>query len=94
MLSYEQIRRESWSRIYLGQRTEEEKTRLEMEILEYLSEPNGGFEEERMDELYLLIRKLGDCAYIGCGIDADLRETYRTTDPGRAYLESLRTRMG
>ena len=36
MLSDEQIRRESRSRIYLSQRTEEEKDRLKMEILEYL----------------------------------------------------------
>lgn len=94
MLSNGQIRRESKSRIFLSQRTEDEKDRLEMEILEYLSEPNRGFDDERMDDLYLLIRKLGDCAYIGCGVDADLKETYRTTDSGKAYLERLRNHIG
>lgn len=88
------IRKCARSRVFLSQRTEDEKDRLEMEILEYLSEPNKGFDDERMDDLYLLIRKLGDCAYIGCGVDADLRETYRTTDSGKAYLERLRNHIG
>ena len=89
MLSDEQIRRESESRFYLSRRSEEEKDRLMMEILERFSEPNNKFPPERMDELYLLIRKLKDCAYIRCGVDGSLDETYKTTDSGKAYLKSL-----
>ena len=90
MLSDEQIRRESKSRIYLSQKTEEEKDRLEREILECFSETDREFKEEKMDDLYLLIRKLKDCAYIRCGIDANLKETYKTTDSGKARLKILR----
>ena len=90
MLSNEQIRCESKSRIYLSQRTEEEKDRLEKEILDCFSKPNGKFEEEKMDDLYLLIRKLIDCAYIRCSIDSNLRVTYKTTDSGKARLKVLR----
>lgn len=94
MLSNEQIRRESLSRFYLSQRSDEEKDMLMMEILERFSEPGNRFPPERMDELYLLIRKLRDCAYIGCGVDGALDETYRTTDSGMAYLRSLRKVIG
>ncbi len=90
MLSDEQIRRESISRFYLSRRSEGEKDRLMAEILERFSEPGNRFPPERMDEMYLLIRKLRDCAYIGCGVDGSLDETFRTTDSGMAYLRSLK----
>lgn len=90
MLSDEQIRCESVSRIFLSQRSEEEKERLEMEILERFSTPNNRFPPEQMDRLYLLIRKLKDCAYIRCGVNSNLEETYKTTDSGMAYLRMLR----
>ena len=89
MLSDEQIGRESKSRIYLSKRSEEEKERLEMEILEKFSNPGNKFQPEQMDNLYLLIRKLKDCSYIRCGINKNLEETYKTTDSGMAYLKSL-----
>ncbi len=94
MLSDEQIRRESVSRIYLSQRTEEEKERLEMEILEGFSEPGNMFRPDQMDDMYLLIRKLRDCGYIKCGVDRSLEQTYRTTDPGMARLKLLRRMIG
>ena len=50
MLSDEQIRRESRSRIYLSQKSEDEKDRLEMEILERFSKPNNRFPPEQMDD--------------------------------------------
>lgn len=89
MLSDEQIRRESRSRIYLSQKTEDEKDELEMKILERFSKPNNTFQPEQMDNMYLLIRKLKDCAYIRCGVNENLEETYKTTDSGMAYLKLL-----
>ena len=89
MLSDEQIRRESRSRIYLSQKSEDEKDRFEMEILERFSKPNNRFPPEQMDDLCLLIRKLRDCAYIRCGVNKDLEETYKTTDSGMDYLRRL-----
>ncbi len=89
-LSNEQIRRKSESRFYLSQRSEEEKDRLMMEILERFSEPGNMSPPERMDEQYLLIRKFKDCAYIRYGVDGSLDETYKTTDSGKAYLRSFK----
>lgn len=93
MLSDEQIRRESTSRIYLSQRTEEEKDRLEMEILERFSIPGNTFQPGRMDDMHLLITKLRDCGFISCGIDGSLERTYRTTEPGMARLRLLQKTM-
>lgn len=89
MLSVKQISRESKSRIYLSQKSQEEKDVLMAQILVEFSKNDGGFPSDRMDELYLLIRKLKDCAYLRCGVDSALRETYRTTDSGKVFLKSL-----
>ena len=94
MLSDEQIRREAVSRIFLSQRSEEEKSRLEAEILEKFTTPGNGFSPSEMDEHHLLITRLADCGYIGFGVDRNLEETYRTTDSGRKHLAYLREMLG
>lgn len=93
-MSDEQIRREAVSRIFLSQRSEEEKDRLEAEILEMFTTPGNGFSPSEMDEYHLLITRLADCGYIGCGMDWNLEETYRTTDSGRGHLTHLREMLG
>lgn len=94
MLSDEQIRREAVSRIFLSQRSEEEKDRLEAEVLEMFTTPGNDFSPSEMDEYHLLITRLTDCGYIGCGVDRNLEETYKTTDSGRRHLAYLREMLG
>lgn len=60
----------------------------------FINNPSKTFQIARqlsseMDDLYLLIRKLRDCAYIRCGVNKDLEETYKTTDSGMDYLRRL-----
>ena len=91
MLSDARIRRESASRLFLSKLSEDEKTELEIEILGRFSEPGGGFPLERMDGLHLLIRRLGDCGYLRCGVNGDLEETYGITESGMAHLRYLKS---
>lgn len=77
------------SHIFLSKRSSDELFSIERRILEAY---DGGIplSDEEFRTYVVMIESLVDSTYLGCGIDPELNQTFRTTSSGRKYLRAIR----
>ena len=83
------LEREARSRVYLSKCTSGDLFSIECRILDSF---NGGkpLTDEELINYDVMIKSLKDSTYLRCGINPEIKETFKTTFSGKRYLKTFR----